>query len=267
MHSGDFEINVGADAYADEEPETEAPRRAREVVAEEPDADDLIEDEIEEEEDETVEAEAKPRRSAAAADADGDERRGRRRRGRRGGRSRRDGEKAAAREGDEAEATPVAADAAERTERSERNERSGERNGRNNKRRRRGRGRGRRVYEVDGGEWLDFVGADLKSLSPRAEPRHRNGDARVQAVIADAEAEADAEIEAAIEAEVIAHPAAAPAYEPEPAYQEAVAALVEADTVESAAGRYDAEAALNYEPDQERRDKFLSRFSRWGKKG
>ena len=267
MHSGDFEINVGADAYADDEPETEAPRRAREIVAEQPDADDLIEDEVEEDEDETVEAEAKPRRSAAAADADGDERRGRRRRGRRGGRSRRDGEKAAAREGDEAEATPVAADAAERTERSERNERSGERNGRNNKRRRRGRGRGRRVYEVDGGEWLDFVGADLKSLSPRPEPRHRNGDARVQAVIEEAEAEADAAIDAVIEAEVIAHPAAAPAYEPEPAYQEAVAALVEADTVESAAGRYDAEAALNYEPDQERRDKFLSRFSRWGKKG
>jgi hypothetical protein len=30
--------------------------------------------------------------------------------------------------------------------------------------------------------------------------------------------------------------------------------------------RYDA-AALTYEPDQERRDKFLSRLSRWAKKG
>ena len=123
------------------------------------------------------------------------------------------------------------------------------------------------MYEVDGGEWLDFVGADLKSLSPRPEPRHRNGDARVQAVIEEAEAEADAEIEAVVEAQVITHPAAAPAYEPEPAYETPVAAMAEAETAESATARYDAEAALNYEPDQERRDKFLSRFSRWGKKG
>ena len=271
MHSGDFEINVGADTFIeDEDAEAPTPRRGRGAVVEEPEAEvDEIEEEDEEEtedQDEAAEVEAKPRRpaAAAAAEGDGDDRRGRRRRGRRGGRSRRDGEpRPEATEASDAEAAPVAATA----ERSERNERGGDRNGRNNKRRRRGRGRGRRVYEVDGGEWLDFVGADLKSLSPRPEPRHRNGDARVQAVIEEAEAEADAEIEAVVEAQVITHPAAAPAYEPEPAYETPVAAMAEAETAESATARYDAEAALNYEPDQERRDKFLSRFSRWGKKG
>ena len=270
MHSGDFEINVGADTFIeDEDAEAPTPRRGRGAVVEEPEAEvDEIEEEDEEEtedQDEAAEVQAKPRRpAAAAAEGDGDDRRGRRRRGRRGGRSRRDGEpRPEATEASDAEAAPVAATA----ERSERNERGGDRNGRNNKRRRRGRGRGRRVYEVDGGEWLDFVGADLKSLSPRPEPRHRNGDARVQAVIEEAEAEADAEIEAVVEAQVITHPAAAPAYEPEPAYETPVAAMAEAETAESATARYDAEAALNYEPDQERRDKFLSRFSRWGKKG
>jgi hypothetical protein len=124
------------------------------------------------------------------------------------------------------------------------------------------------VYEVDGGEWLDFVGADLKSLSPRPEGRHRNGDAHIQAVIEDAEAEADAKIEAVVEAEVIAHPAAAASIEPEPAYEAAIAAVAEAEAeAAEAAPRYDTNAALDYEPDQERRDKFLSRFSRWGKKG
>ncbi len=266
MHSGDFEINVGGDVFdEEEEAEAPAPRRAREAVVEEVEAEvEEIEDEVEEADEE--EAEARPRRSASA-EADGDDRRGRRRRGRRGGRRRREDD-APAETGETGEAAPAVA--AERSERGERNERGG----RNNKRRRRGRGRGRRVYEVDGGEWLDFVGADLKSLSPRPEGRHRNGDARVQAVIEDAEAEADAQIEA-VEAEVIAHPAAAPSYTPEPAYEAAVALVAEAETAaaeaddatEETASRYDAEAALNYEPDQERRDKFLSRFSRWGKKG
>ena len=257
MHSGDFELNIGGDAFdSDEEAEAPTARRAREAVAEEPEAEiEEIADEAEEDE----EAEAAPRRAAAD---DGDERRGRRRRGRRGGRRRREGEDAVTGSEDgEAEAAPVAAIAAERADRG----------GRNAKRRRRGRGRGRRVYEVDGGEWLDFVGADLKSLSPRPEGRHRNGDARVQAVIEEAEAEADARIEA-VEADVIAHPATAPAFAPEPAYETAITMVAEAEAAaaeseEPAAMRYDASAALNYEPDQERRDKFLSRFSRWGKKG
>jgi ribonuclease E len=260
MHSGDFELNIGGDAF-DEEEEAEAPqpRRAREAVTEAPEAEvEEIDDEVEDED--TEGADAKPRR--AASEAEGDERRGRRRRGRRGGRRRQGDAPSETGEDAEGEAEPVVA-AAERGERNER--------GRNGKRRRRGRGRGRRVYEVDGGEWLDFVGADLKSLSPRPEGRHRNGDARVQAVIEDAEAEADAKIEA-VEAQVIAHPAAAPSYAPAPVYETAVAMVAEAESAtadeeEPATSRYDAEAALNYEPDQERRDKFLSRFSRWGKKG
>jgi ribonuclease E len=259
MHSGDFELNIGGDAFdEDEAAEAAPPRRAREVVAEEPEVEvEEIEDDVEDEEtEEAEETEAKPRRANAEGD---DERRGRRRRGRRGGRRRQGEAPGEAGEDAEAEAKPVAAVA----ERGERNER-----GRNGKRRRRGRGRGRRVYEVDGGEWLDFVGADLKSLSPRPEGRHRNGDAHIQAVIEDAEAEADAKIEAVVEAEVIAHPAAAASIEPEPAYEAAIAVVAEAEAeAAEAAPRYDTNAALDYEPDQERRDKFLSRFSRWGKKG
>ena len=49
----------------------------------------------------------------------------------------------------------------------------GERGGR---RRRRRRGRGRRPFEVDGGEWLDYVSADMKHLLPReAPPRAASG--------------------------------------------------------------------------------------------
>jgi hypothetical protein len=57
-------------------------------------------------------------------------------------------------------------------------------------------------------------------------------------------------------------PVAAPT--PEPA---ALAAEIASQpgTREETPPRYD-EASLTYEPDQERRDKFLSRFSRWAKK-
>jgi len=251
MISGDFEINVGADTLSDDEPEAEAApaRRGRgaQRVVEEVEADvDEVEDEVEEEEEE-ADAELPAR---VAGDADGDDRRGRRRRGRRGGRKRREGETAEAREDGAEEAKPAAA----REERGDRNER-----GRNGRRRRRGRGRGRRVYEVDGGEWLDFVSADLKHLSPRPEGRGRNGPAqRVEPVVEDAEPLA----------EVIAHPAlemAEAAPQPAPAPVAAVAELAPAVEAE-APPRYD-EASLSYEPDQERRDKFLSRFSRWAKKG
>jgi len=67
---------------------------------------------------------------------------------------------------------------------------------------------------------------------------------------------------------VIAHPAlemAEAAPQPAPAPVAAVAELAPAVEAE-APPRYD-EASLSYEPDQERRDKFLSRFSRWAKKG
>ncbi|MEQ1490966.1 MAG: hypothetical protein ABL932_10505, partial [Terricaulis sp.] len=95
-------------------------------------------------------------------------------------------------------------------------------------------------------------------LTPRPERPARNGDARrVEAV--ETEAEETPAPAPAREAEIIVHPAAEPvtetfseaisiAAEPEPAVLEPVA---------------DAPA---YEPDQERRDKFFSRLSRWSKK-
>jgi hypothetical protein len=46
----------------------------------------------------------------------------------------------------------------------------------------------------------------------------------------------------------------------------ATAPASESEPQEAPPPRYDA-ASLTYEPDQERREKFLSRFSRWGKKG
>jgi ribonuclease E len=238
MAPGDFEINVGADVLEEDEApevESEAPRDPGRI------ADAEIEDETEdaEESEEADEEEAEP---ALRAESDETEHRRRRRRGRRGGRRRRDESEPAAgpeaRDSGETETTPLAA----REERGERGR---------GRRRRRGRGRsGRRVYEVDGGEWLDFVSADLKHLSPRPT---RNGSAASEA----------APEETAAAAEIVLHPAA----EPMPAatingeVQPAFAAAHE----EEPPPRYDA-ASLTYEPDQERREKFLSRLSRWAKK-
>ncbi|MDZ4692835.1 ribonuclease E/G, partial [Terricaulis sp.] len=98
MNPGDFEINIGADTFEDDDVEVEAEptkgrgKRATERTPEEIE-DDAIPDDVDvelDEEEEDAEAEAKPPRvvAAAAAESDG-ERRGRRRRGRRGGRRRR----------------------------------------------------------------------------------------------------------------------------------------------------------------------------------
>jgi hypothetical protein len=131
-----------------------------------------------------------------------------------------------------------------------------ERGGRS-RRRRRGRGRGgRKVYEVDGGEWLDFVSSDLKHLSPRP--------ARIARPMESAPIRPLETVEEAAGADIIVHPSAEPSTAPR-------AALAEAEPPPSpepqeAPPRYDA-AALTYEPDQERREKFLSRLSRWAKKG
>jgi ribonuclease E len=275
MNPGDFEINIGADTFEDDDVEVEAEptkgrgKRAAERTPEEIE-DDAIPDDIDvdlDEEEEDAEAEAKPPRvvAAAAAESDG-ERRGRRRRGRRGGRRRRgEGEAEAEAEG-EVEAREEAPEAQARpAEREERGER-----GRNGRRRRRGRGRSRRVYEVDGGEWLDFVGADLKHLTPRPErPARPERAPRQQAIIADEPAEvvetADIVMHPAVEA--AAEPVAA-RVEPAPVVHEdlgLVAAVAAAEPAADVAPARD-EPALNYEPDQERRDKFFSRLSRWSKK-
>ncbi|MEZ5995866.1 MAG: ribonuclease E/G [Hyphomonadaceae bacterium] len=251
MNPGDFEINVGGDAYEAEGPEetTPAPSRAKsraEVEAAEEEADSQIESDEEEEAEET---------SVIAALGEADDRKRRRRRGRRGGsKRRRDGEDAGADveardEPAEENGAPIAAAREER--------------GRSSKRRRRGRGRGRRVYEVDGGEWLDFVGADLKHLTPRPERVRGNGAAHA--------VEAKSDPEPAISTtpvEIVV---------PTPPVREAVAAETLVETRPAAIVTPAAAApstppdqgpalAETYEPDQERREKFFSRLSRWSKK-
>jgi hypothetical protein len=85
------------------------------------------------------------------------------------------------------------------------------------------------VYEVDGGEWLDFVSSDLKHLSPRP--------ARGGAPAAMAEPEPEPAAEEAPSAAIIVHPAAEPA--PEPAMA-AAAETAAADEAQEAPPRYDA---------------------------
>jgi ribonuclease E len=233
LGNADFELNAAAELSEDEMPEPEV---ARAPVRHEPEPvedSDEIADEAPEEEAENEEIEA---RSGDAGD--GDSRR-RRRRGRRGGRRRHeDGEPGeAARE----EAPPPAIAAG--------NDERGRR------RRRRGRGRGRRVYEVDGGEWLDFVAADLKQLTPRPQPSARPGSEPAPETASELETTAPATVASA---EVIVHPQAEPVM--------AGAAVATAPEAGGAVAPSSAEPAPDYEPDQERRDKFLSRFSRWAKK-
>lgn len=246
LHAAEFGIDVGADAPEGEieEVETETAQRLRRVEAEAEAEDEAIEI-AETADDEEVEGEE-------PASADSDDGRRRRRRGRRGGRRRRENgeEPADAREEAEPAEGPAAAAQDER--------------GRSSRRRRRGRGRGaRRVYEVDGGEWLDFVASDLKHLTPRP-PRPAAAPAPQAEETAPA-AEPAAE-DALTSADIIVHPAAEPAPAPIAAVTEETPLGAVPEPEREAPPRYDA-AALDYEPDQERREKFLSRLSRWAKKG
>ena len=101
---------------------------------------------------------------------------------------------------------------------------------------------------MDGGEWLDFVGADLKHLTPRPEPVRAPRPERT-------EAPAREETEEPV----------VQAREPTP--PEPVMVFATAEQEPDFIGSGATAEELNYEPDQERRDKFLSRFSRWAKKG
>ncbi len=245
LHSGDFEINIGADVLSEDDGvEAEAPSTARAQRLVETREEPEIEDEIEDEE-ESVEVEA----PETAADGDGDRRRGRRRRGRRGGKNRREeGVEGAAEEAADAPAsqetrTPPAREARE------------DRGGRG-KRRRRGRGRGRRVYEVDGGEWLDFVSADLKRLQPRPEPSA----APEPEALAPRKPRAD--VAPVLDAATVAEISQDEPTTPPPA---STMALEPPPSPSSETDEPDAETS-SYEPDQERRDRFFSRISRWAKK-
>ncbi|MES1157335.1 MAG: ribonuclease E/G [Alphaproteobacteria bacterium] len=240
----EFEIEAIAGHGDDEvvEVEAEAPRRAprrEEPEPEEAEPVEAVADEVEDEE------EAEP---ARAAEGDGGRRR--RRRGRRGGKRRRDGEGPAAENGDE-EAGEAVAEAAAPQPRVQ-----GE--GGAGRRKRRRRGRGRRTFDVDGGEWLDFVSGDPKHLLPR--PEHAAAprvEAEAEIAIED---EAMSRFDPAPEAEIIDHPA-----------REVAIEAVGAELAEQPRVLDDDEEEVQapeepYEPDQERRDKFFSRFSRWSKK-
>ncbi|MBI1249972.1 MAG: Rne/Rng family ribonuclease [Alphaproteobacteria bacterium] len=235
-----FEIE-SAGAFAPEsDEEAEAPRAARAApvrAVEEEDEPDI--EEIEED----VAAEANGR--------DGDGRR-RRRRGRRGGRRAREDApqtvEAAESDGEEdAETeTPFAASARDV----------------NGRRKRRRRGRGRRPFGGDGGEALDFAMTDVSAYAPaptvEAPPPAANDDADADDIGFDAAPAANGH-------DAPAKPAPA---EPEAAPIALVAAAEERD--EPAIEAPEAEPAFvddPYEPDQERREKFFSRLSRWGKKG
>jgi hypothetical protein len=68
-------------------------------------------------------------------------------------------------------------------------------------------------------------------------------------------------------ADVILHPAAeVAAAEPAPVPAATVAVADTSESVREEAVTPRDEAALTYEPDQERRDKFFSRLSKWAKK-
>jgi len=262
----DFEINaVGEASFDEEEEERRAQRAAAQpayVEVEEPDVPDDVD-----EEEEAIAADSEAR------GGDGEGRRGnRRRRGRRGGKRREDGAEGA--NGEDGEAVAAVAQPREREERpngADRGERNGDRNG--NRRRRRRRGRGRRPFEVDGGEWLDFAGTDASAYLRRLE---RPVEAVPEIVEAPIEEQEAPEPVAAIAAEAAPPPRiVAPAIveAPEPAFAMAddgapdavpSAAVITAEDRPAPAW---AEPEQEYEPDQARRDRFFSRLNRWGKKG
>jgi ribonuclease E len=235
LASGEFEISTGASfAGEGEEVEIETPQRRPRREAAEPVEDAAI---AEEEADEAEEPSALP----LAAEA-GEDRKRRRRRGRRGGKGRGESEGVETRGGAEAPAAETSRPDAAREDRGR------------GRRRRRGRGRSRRVYEVDGGEWLDFVSADLKHLTPRPERRPTPNGA-IEAA-ASTEGADEAPLPAAeFEVETPAAPALRTEHIEAPP-SESLASMAVAETPEQ-----------QYEPDQERREKFFSRLSRWSKKG
>ncbi len=240
LASADFQINFSNEVLEDDEIEGDAEQPSR--VERTPavtavDEDDEIVDEDEDEEEAKDEATA-----GVEADA-GKNRRGRR--GRRGGRRRRE-------EDAPAEAAPATAEPAAKTRPTAQREEGG----RGNRRRRgRGRGRAKRTYEVDGGEWLDFVSADLRQLSPRPDFRRRDETPALEPRAV--EAAADSSPPSSPDAEIIAYPIAEAT---DPAQNPELGAPPETQPAP-------AEPEPSYEPDQERRDRFLSRFARWKKGG
>ena len=240
----EFEINISSDPRAEAEDGELEPAHARaghvqEIEETEPDYRDDEDDVVEPAELNEEQEDATPAREQETGA--GDDKR-RRRRGRRGGKRRRE-------EGDGAEAAPR-----KQTERpaAEPAAANGEERG---PRRRRRRGRGRRPFEVDGGEWLDFVSSDLSRLTQRPEPDPEPAREAVAAALETNRDEPAPDRVAHPAREATPAPVAAMEQEPEAEAEEAqdfAEALAPADIV--------------YEPDQARRDRFLSRISLWAKK-
>jgi ribonuclease E len=242
----DFEIQTFGQEHSDDDGVEREDRRPQPQRREAPRAYEAPEPEVEVEVEDEVEADAEVEaETTAQEDGDGG-RRSRRRRGRRGGKRREEGD-----------SQVEAAEGALPEERSPRPPReAGDESG--SRRRRRRRGRGRRTFEVDGGEWLDFVSADPKHLTPRPE-RTEARETRLELVAETARIDAEP-VEAVAVAEVIEHPAAIAETPSLPPVVEAIEAFdPEPEAVI-------AEPQPDYEPDQERRDKFFSRLSRWAKK-
>ncbi len=260
----DFELNIVGDQVLDEDEDEEPGRSAAASLPDHGEIDDVGA----EPEDDDAEEEEAVEASRPANGEDGE--RGRRRRRRRNGR-RRDEEA-----GDEPRPAAARADRPERSERAPRQ--SEERSDASSRRRRRRRGRGRKPFEVDGGEWLDFAMTDAGAYQrrmaaperPQRAPRETQ-DETLQTVIPTA---SDLAPEAATQPAYAAEPAyAAPASAPE---TPAMVAIAEPATYLEATPQpleapdstpEPAWSAADYEPDQQRREKFFSRLNRWGKKG
>jgi hypothetical protein len=137
------------------------------------------------------------------------------------------------------------------------------------------------VFEVDGGEWLDFAATDaqayLRRLENGARPADRDADHAEPApppesfeeqtpIAAEPPPRAytnganDEPPPESVEAPIPV--LAAVAAEPEPA-AEAPILVAEPDEAPAPAPAW---AEVDYQPDQERRDKFFSRLNRWAKK-
>jgi ribonuclease E len=187
----------------------------------------------------------------------------RRRRGRRGGK-RRAGEETAA------IAPPPAAKPAN-LENDDKRDPEGERNG--SRRRRRRRGRGRRPFEHDGGEYLDALASDPVLLTAvlGEEPDEAGDEFEPEFV------QPTPDVRKAEPAFVAADPHDQSAPE-QPAAEQSAPIVLDFAAVHEPVPDAEAEADAasepepsvieedSYEPDLEKRKKFLARFSRWGKK-
>jgi ribonuclease E len=259
----DFELHASghreADIDSEDAPEQPQQRRDRQERQERPRNDrpprqiEAAED-ADVAEDDAAETEARGQERPEGGDGEGR----RRRRGRRGGKRRRDGQEPVALAADGAEPASLDDEEDEAPEAGRPERADGAR------RRRRRRGRGRRSFETDGGENLDYLATtppgppeptvDAEEEAPPAAPqparRERERPARQQAPRIAPEPVLAVE---AVEPEEAPSPPAPPALE-----------LVDsgADLEGPAASTPDEP----YEPDLERREKFFARLSRWGKK-